>query len=62
MNTVKFVSTRGFSVVQRAGPTSPDNLRSIQGASNSSKAPVRPLSPFRAPTLAAAEQFLMMMI
>ena len=37
MTEVKFVSTRGFSVVQRAGPTSPDNLRSIQGASKSSK-------------------------
>ena len=57
INRVKLVSTSGFSVPQSAGPTSPDNLRSIQGANNSSKAPVRPPCTFRAATLAAAEQF-----
>mmetsp|Transcript_3098 Transcript_3098/g.8893 ORF Transcript_3098/g.8893 Transcript_3098/m.8893 type:complete len:253 (-) Transcript_3098:80-838(-) len=54
---VRFASTSGFKVPQSAGPTSPDNLRSIQGASNSKSAPVSPPFTFRAVTFAAAEQF-----
>ena len=55
---VKFASTRGFSVVQRRRvPLLPDNLRSIQGASNSNKCAGEAAFTFRAATLAAAEQF-----